>query len=175
MLRKALYILILSVAVFCVVASLPSCKKKVNMTTIEVEDQDRHYYPILQGEELDLNYGVTNLGDDPLIIKEIQTSCGCMVVNDNLPIVIMPHKKGYIHVKYNSIKNIGLVKHYIYCYGNIAETGRAELRFDVHVVPDADYTRDYEELYREYRNLHGIVGDAVEGDIQRGYYVDSDF
>ena len=172
MINRKLGIAVMASLAICAMAVLPSCEKTVDMTTIEIEDQDRHYYPILQGEELELNYGFTNLGEEPLIIKEVQTSCGCMFVNDNLPIVILPHKKGYIHIKYNSTKNIGLVKHYIYCYGNIAPEGRAELRFDVHVVPDADYTRDYEELYREQRELSGAVSDAVDGGLQRGYYVD---
>lgn len=157
--------------VMCVAVLMPSCKKKVEMTSVEIEDQDRHYYPILQGEELELSYGITNIGDESLIINEIQTSCGCVLVNDDLPLVILPRQKSYVHLKYNSLKNIGLVQHYIYCYGNIADKGCAELRFDVHVVPDADYTRDYEELYREYRDVHGIVGGAVDGDIQRRYYV----
>lgn len=173
MMKRVSNIIVLVCLAAAMLGTMQSCKKKVNMTAIEIEDQDRHYYPILQGEELELNYGITNVGDEPLIIKEIQTSCGCMIVNDKLPLMVMPRKKGFIHIKYNSTKNVGLVKHYIYCYGNIAETGRAELRFDVHVVPDADYTRDYEELFREQRNLDGSVGDAVDGGLQRGYYVDN--
>ncbi len=173
MMKRVSNIIVLVCLAAAMLGAMQSCKKKVNMTAIEIEDQDRHYYPILQGEEFELNYGITNVGDEPLIIKEIQTSCGCMIVNDKLPLMVMPRKKGFIHIKYNSTKNVGLVKHYIYCYGNIAETGRAELRFDVHVVPDADYTRDYEELFREQRNLDGSVGDAVDGGLQRGYYVDN--
>lgn len=73
--------------------SFSSCKKKVNPTTVEVEDQDRHYYPIQQGQDLDLNYGILNTGNDPLVITEVQPSCGCMIVDKKSPQVILPHKR----------------------------------------------------------------------------------
>jgi hypothetical protein len=156
----------------CSLFLFTSCKKRVTPTTVEVEDQDRHYYPVLQGQNLDLNYGVLNTGDHPLFITEIQPSCGCMIVNKKLPQIILPHKKGYIHIKYNSTKNVGYVQHFIRCYGNFYPTGRLELRFDVNIVPNADYTRDYEELYRDDQAKNGGVKEAVDGKTsERGYYV----
>lgn len=41
--------------------------------------------------------------------------------------------------------------------------GKAELTFDVNVVPDADYTRDYEELFQEFNAKNGIVKEMVDG------------
>ena len=50
------------------------------------------------------------------------------------------------------------------------------LKFDVNVVPDADYTRDYEQLYKEYNMRNGILEDFVGGkERDKGYYVDSTF
>lgn len=150
---------------------LSSCKKRVNPTTVVVEDPDRHYYPILQGQDLELNYGVWNTGNDPLFINEIQPSCGCMIVNQKYPVIILPHKKGFIHIKYNSTKNVGQVKHYIRCYGNFVTGGMLELRFDVHVVPAADYDHDYEELFRDYQMKNGKLKEAVDGkESNLGYY-----
>ena len=46
--------------------------------------------------------------------------------------------------------------HRIRIFGNMLPDGRAELKFDVNVVPDADYTRDYEELYQDFNTKNGI-------------------
>lgn len=174
--RKNNFLLIILLCSIFVV-SFFSCTKKVNPTTVEVEDQDRHYYPIQQGEDLDLNYGILNIGNNPLVITDIQPSCGCIIVDKKSPQIVLPHKKGYIHIKYNSTKNVGYVQHFIRCYGNFFRTGMVELRFDVNVVPDADYTRDYEELYHNYNEKNGKfkdgkLKDAVDGtSAERGYYV----
>lgn len=151
---------------------LSSCQKKVGLTTVDVKDVDRHYYPILQGQELELVYTLLNTGEEPLILKDVQPSCGCMIVDREDHDIIFPHKKGYLRVKYNSTKNVGLVRHYIRIYGNCAPHGMIELKFDVNVVPDADYTRDYEELFRASSEKNGAINKAVDGkESQRGYYV----
>jgi Protein of unknown function (DUF1573). len=169
----------LLIILFCIIGlvSFSSCKKKVNPTTVEIEDQDRHYYPIQQGEDLDLNYGILNTGDNPLVITEIQPSCGCIIIDKKNPKIVLPHKKKYIHIKYNSTKNVGYVQHIVRCYGNFFRSGVIELRFDVNVVPDADYTRDYEELYHNYNEKNGnfkngeLKGSVDGTSAKRGYYV----
>ena len=60
-------------------ATLTGCKKRIGMTTVEVPDSVRHYYPVIAGQELNLVYDLTNTGDQPLIIRDIQPSCGCIV------------------------------------------------------------------------------------------------
>ena len=75
-------------------------------------------------------------------------------------------------VRHNSIKNVGEVVHRIRIFGNMLPNGKAELKFDVNVVPDADYTRDYEELYQDFNTKNGIVREMVDGkESELGYYV----
>lgn len=152
---------------------LGGCKKQIQPTTIEVKDPDRHYFPILQGQELNIVFQLTNTGTNPLFVKEIQPSCGCIVVNKNSCKIVPPGEKEYLHMIYNSTKNVGLVSHSIRMYGNIVPSGMLELKFDVNVVPDADYTRDYEELFRQYNIKNGIVTEFVDGEeSERGYYTE---
>lgn len=151
---------------------LTGCKKQIQPTTIEVKDPDRHYFPILQGQELDIVFQITNTGNNPLFLKDIQPSCGCIIVNKNSYKIVPPGEKENVRLVYNSTKNVGLVAHSIRLYGNIAPSGLLELKFDVNVVPDADYTRDYEELFREYNVKNGIVTEFVDGtEAERGYYI----
>ena len=152
------------------------CKRRLGPTNIEVEDSIRHYYPVRQGQQLNIVYKIGNKGPEPLKITDIQPSCGCIILAQDAERVIPPGGTTYLQMKYNSNKNTGYVQHTVRIFGNIAPHGLAILRFDVNVVPDADYTRDYEQLYKEYNLKNGIVDDIVGGkERDKGYYVDSAF
>lgn len=165
------YVVLLILAFFA-----GGCSKRVQPTSVEVKDPVRHYFPILQGQTLDLVFPVTNTGENPLVIHEIQTSCGCLIADRKSHIIVPPERTQHIRLTYNSNKNVGEVKHTIWVYGNILPAGVVKLRFDVNVVPDAAYTRDYEELFREYNLKHGIVKEMVDGkEAELGYYVDGSY
>lgn len=155
---------------------LYSCKEKeLEAVDVAIEDPHRHYYPVIQGETLPVIYEVENISDTPLVIQEIQTSCGCLVPADDLPIVVLPGKTGRIRLGYNSIKNTGYVQHQVYLYGNFVDSVYRMLTFDTHVVPPADYTRDYEELWHEQTENGGdrTIRDLVDGNSSnKGYYTD---
>ncbi len=161
------------IALFSGLLLLGACSKNVEPTSVEIRHPDRHYYPILQGQQLDVSFWLTNTGENPLIITDIQPSCGCILPSNKSRRIIVP-KGGteFIRLTYNSTKNVGYAEHVIRIYGNILPHGRAEMTFDVNVVPDADYTRDYEELYREYNLKTGAVKEMVDGkESERGYYI----
>ena len=166
--KSVLYILLLAVFLFF----LSGCKKKVRPTTMVIKDSVRHYYPIKQGQQLDIMFTITNTGDAPLVISDIQPSCGCIILDKSSHIIIPEEGIRQFKATYNSIKNIGEVVHRIRIFGNMLPNGKAELKFDVNVVPDADYTRDYEELYQDFNTKNGIVREMVDGkESELGYYV----
>lgn len=158
------------------ILSLSSCMDLNKDAIVKVVDPIRHYYPIIQGQELDIIYEIKNIGNVPLQITEIQPSCGCIIVDD-VKKLIESGESLFLRMSYNSNKNIGLVNHQIYVYGNISGVKKPlplELNFDVHVVPDALYTRDYEELYKEDIEKRTIE-ESVDGDGKgKGYYISLD-
>lgn len=157
--------------ILALLASSAGCNKQIRNTTVYVEDSVRHYFPIRQGEELSILYNIENTGEEPLIIQDIHTSCGCIIMEQDAKRLIPPNGNSYLHLKYNSRKNVGEVKHTVRIYGNIEPYGMKILRFIVNVVPNPDYTRDYEELYRE-TTLGSGVGDIVDGEMRdKGYYI----
>lgn len=151
-----------------------SChQKELKPVDVKIKNPDRHYYPVNQGEILSVTYEIENPSDEPLVIKEIQTSCGCLIPRDALPIMILPKKTGFIKIGYESIKNSGHVENQIYLYGNFTDSAYRQLNFDTHVVPPSDYSRDYEELYHEKLNRKSALEDFVDGNAsEKGYYTD---
>lgn len=157
-----------------VLALLAACSKKLEPAEVIVIDPVRHYYPIIQGEKLSVVFEMENISDNPLFTQEIQTSCGCLVPKDELPIVILPHRNGFVSLDYNTIMNNGWVNHYVYCYGNFQDTTAIVMQFDTNVVPSADYTRDYEQLWMEQEKLTPSVPSIINGSISsKSYYIDS--
>lgn len=145
-------------------------------TSMVVEDNNRHYYPILAGQQKDVSFKLKNTGKNPLMITDIITSCGCLKANNEKGIfTVPPGKERILTLSYDSSKNIGYVKHYITLYGNFEESEFEELIFDINVVPNALYTKDYEELYSEKIQAEGGFKKFVDGDeSNKGYYMDED-
>jgi hypothetical protein len=149
-----------------------SCNRNLRYTSVQIEDSLRHYYPIKRGQQLDIMFEVANTGDEPLVISEIQPSCGCIVVDKTKNIVIPEHRSRLFRAIYDSKKNIGEVSHHIRIYGNILPARQADLFFSVNVVPQASYTHDYEELYQAKRG--SAVSRMVDGtEPEHGYYTES--
>lgn len=156
-------------------AMIVSCDFKENLVDVKIIDPVRHYYPIVQGQELNIIVKLENKSDYPFKITDILTSCGCVVLKKGNFDVIPAQSTGFVELTYNSNKNIGLVNHYIYFYGNLNKVDKLETNFDVHVVPDALYTPDYEELYRKEVEKKGGVKSIVDGnENEKGYYVSLD-
>lgn len=162
--------------VMAVALPLSSCTEKdlEEADVVITDPKNRHYYPVIQGEILPIDYEIENVSDEPLVIQEIQTSCGCLIPYDDLPIMVLPKKKNTVRLGYNSNKNTGYVRHQVYLYGNFKDSTRRVLTFDTNVVPPADYTRDYEVLYHEEAQRPPIkVEDLVDGtSANKGYYTD---
>ena len=167
--RAALYL-------FCVFITLffMGCAQiRDQVTTLEIVDNNRHYYPILRGQELEVVFDIKNTGEHPFILSEMLISCGCVVSKKSSINSIPAGAERRIILTYDSSKNIGLVKHHIDIYGNLANKEKKVLEFDVNVVPESAYTRDYEELFREKQIKDGSLKRMTEGDENnKGYYLD---
>ena len=178
----------------CIIQTWNNYKTK-ELTLIDAKrqiavDSIRHYFPVKQGETLKIAYAIYNMSKDNLVIQEVQTSCGCLVSRDELPIFILSGDTGYVHADFNTTKNVGYVAHYIQCFGNfkntdsisiIDEQGQEkwakyiELRFDTNVVPPSGHHRDYEDVWHEQAGLDANIRDFVDGtSSQKDYWLDKD-
>ena len=145
---------------------------KVRKTKMEIENPERHYYPILRGSELTASYKFYNRGNEPLIIYEVQASCGCIEI-DYPSGSIGKDDFGFITLDYDSAKNIGYVEFYITIRANTEKDVFTTIKFDLNVVTSAHYTKDYEEIFLK-RRQERLAG-QVDGDLtQQGYYTDDE-
>ena len=173
--KKSIAINLKAFFVLCILLMVFSgCKSDVSnkLTTMKIEDPYRKYHPIVQGQILKIVIKVQNTGDDQLRITNVLPSCGCTTAK--FPKVIGAGGFGIIEMEYNSIKNIGQVGFHTTIIANTKEKSHTFF-FETNVVPDAQYTRDYEELYELQKEKEkGSVQEMVDGSAnQKGYIADS--
>ena len=134
------------------------CKYDIKYTTISIEDSIRRYTPIRRGQALRMVYKLKNEGEYPLIIKDIQPSCGCISADKGDEIIVPPEQQMVLEFEFDSSKNTGYVSHTIRLFGNIMPEGEAIIKFYTNVVAEAKYLYDYEDLYR------------MENPVMKGYH-----
>lgn len=128
---------------------LTSCHKKLEPTAIEIEDSIRHYPATVLGDDLEMIYVVRNIGNEMLMISDIQPAVPTIEVDKANVNMIPPGEEALLKFVYHSDKNIGLARHIIRLFGNIYPSGVAEIIFDTHVVRPSIDLSDYEEYYHE--------------------------
>lgn len=171
--HRFLGIILTLLPVFSALLTQTSCSKRLAMTTILIEDSIRHYYPLVQGTDLELVVHVANVGITPLVINDIQPSCGCVVQDPDDNYIIPPGKEKLFTFTFKSEKNSGYVRHTVRFFGNIVPKGMADLVFDLNVVPPALSSPDYEEQHKERMEFDITTGakTLVDGkESQRGYW-----
>lgn len=128
---------------------LTSCHKKLEPTAIEIEDSIRHYPATILGDDIEMVYVVRNIGNEMLMISDIQPAVPTIEVDKANVDMIPPGEEALLKFVYHSDKNIGLARHIIRLFGNIYPSGVAEIIFDTHVVRPSIDLSDYEEYYHE--------------------------
>ncbi len=100
--KKSIIVIVL--AMFCIIfhnyavaQNAIACSAKI------VFDKSVYDYDtIVQGANGDCVFRFTNIGDAPLVIADVNASCGCTKPRwDKKP--VMPGKSGVIHVTYNTM------------------------------------------------------------------------
>lgn len=106
----------------------------VNAQDFKFEEETINYGKITQGSEGKRVFKFTNIGDAPLIIKRIQSTCGCTVPKKPEE-PIMPGKTGEIEVSYDT-KRLGGFSKAITVYSNAKEE-RKMLKIRGNISKDA--------------------------------------
>lgn len=155
--RKILYIAWLALAV-----ALSSCRKEVGPTHVHVNDPVRHYLPIVQGDELKMQWFIYNDGPNTLIIEDIQPACSTIRLAHENPRLVPIGDSIPLEFVFSSAENINLAQHTIRVFGNIAPNGEVDLQFDVTVVPTLNSQNDFEEQLLHKINKPGLFSSSEQ-------------
>ena len=79
---------------------------------IKFDKEEHDFGTLLQGEVVSYSFHFTNVGNMPLIVSEVGSSCGC-TVGDYPREPIAPGKTGSIKVTYNSAGHNGFKSRYL--------------------------------------------------------------
>jgi len=170
---KKRYFAFLFVMLTLPVVSFTSCTKIIGPTKVEIEDSVRHYLPVVLGDEVRMVWVIKNVGDESLVIKDIQPSNGSIEFKSLETGLVPPGGEERIYTVFHSSKNVGYAEHKIRVFGNIEPDGVAEMKFDIHIVrPTLDRT-DYEEVF--FDNEDRIESEAFnKARLNKAYYTDAD-
>ena len=84
---------------------------------IQFDKEEHDFGTLLQGEVVSYSFHFTNIGNMPLIISEVGSSCGC-TVGDYPREPIAPGKTGDIKVTYNSAGHHGFQSRFLTVMSN---------------------------------------------------------
>ncbi len=75
-------------------------------TTIEFDQHEFAFGSIEQGEQVSKTFVFKNTGDNPLVISDVKTSCGCTVPSYSKE-PVGPGSEGFLKVTFNSAGKSG--------------------------------------------------------------------
>ncbi len=107
--------------------------KKNAQTNLALSEPDFDFGKIKKGDVVNHVFEVTNTGKNPLIISNVQPTCGC-TVPDFTKEPILPGKTGKITLTFNSANFDGIVHKTASVYANVAHVP-IELRFTADIQP----------------------------------------
>lgn len=83
--------------------------KKMAKTILDVPETKFDFGTITEGDKVRHTWVVKNIGREPLVISNVQTSCGCTAPSFNKE-PILPGKEGEITLEFNSAGKAGAVQ-----------------------------------------------------------------
>ncbi len=95
----------------------PTAKEDKAFAAFSFEETEHYFGEIKQGDIVKHTFNFTNIGDAPLLITDIKTTCGCTTPNYTRE-PVAPGESGEIEVQFNSAGKSGLQNKVITIYAN---------------------------------------------------------
>ena len=111
------------IAIAIIVFAGLSTAQAQKVAKIEFKSETIDYGEIMKGSDGLRVFQFTNVGDAPLVIEDVKSSCGCTVPKKPEE-PIMPGKTGEIEVKYDT-KRVGPIRKTVTVYSNAVEPTKA--------------------------------------------------
>ncbi len=89
---------------------VPSAENSIDKETLPIlsfEELEHDFGKILEGEKVSYTFSFENTGKSPLVISQVEPSCGCTMAKDWSTAPYSPGDKGSITVEFDSNKRPG--------------------------------------------------------------------
>jgi hypothetical protein len=107
---------------------------KVDGAVISFEKKTHDFGDIFQGDKVEETFKFTNTGTEPLIITNVQVTCGCTTPKGWPRDPIMPGGKGEITVAFNSAGKSGRQNKVVTIVSNAVNTEGSQISFVTNVL-----------------------------------------
>lgn len=134
--RKYLFLVLMlgfSAGAFSQDAAVEAEKKDGAMITFDKKTHD--FGDIMQGDKVEHTFYFTNTGNEPLIITNVQVSCGCTTPKGWPRDPIPPGGKGELTVGFNSTGKSGRQNKPVTIISNAVNVDGTQITFTTNVLP----------------------------------------
>lgn len=107
---------------------------KATGAVITFEKKAHDFGDIVQGDKVEETFKFTNTGNEPLIITNVQVTCGCTTPKGWPRDPIAPGGKGEITIGYNSAGRSGRQNKVVTVISNAANSDGGQISFTANVV-----------------------------------------
>jgi hypothetical protein len=101
---------------------------------ITFEKKTHNFGDIYQGDKVEETFKFTNTGNEPLIITNVQVTCGCTTPKGWPRDPIAPGGKGELTIAFNSAGKSGLQNKVVTVISNASNADGAQLSFTTNVL-----------------------------------------
>jgi hypothetical protein len=108
---------------------------------ITFEKSTHDFGDIVQGDKVEQVFKFANTGTEPLIITNVQVTCGCTVPKGWPRDPIMPGGKGEITIAFNSANKMGKQNKVVTVVSNAANADGAQISFTANVLEKKGQTQ----------------------------------
>ncbi|MDF2187748.1 DUF1573 domain-containing protein [Paraflavitalea sp. CAU 1676] len=115
-----------------VTATSTEAAAPADVTTLQWIDSVKDVGTITEGQVVDISYRFKNTGTKPLVIKNVNVSCGCTVA-EKPEQPVAPGAEGIIKASFNSAGKPGPNSKSIFVIANTEGSGEHKLQFTVEV------------------------------------------
>jgi hypothetical protein len=131
--KKYLFLMIATVFAFAAFAQ-EATTKKVDGPIITFEKKTHDFGDIAQGDKVEEVFKFTNTGNEPLIITNVEVTCGCTTPKGWQRDPIPPGGKSEIIVAFNSAGKLGRQNKVVKVVSNAANPEGANITFTANVL-----------------------------------------
>jgi len=116
-------------------------QKPLSNANIEFTEKQHDFGDVVQGESVSYKFTFKNTGIEPLIVLNVQTTCGCTAPSWSKE-PIPPGEGGEILVRFNSAKKIGRQNKIITVYTN-GQKPEDKLKIICNILPSGKTDSDH--------------------------------